>query len=81
MLIGGAKTWSQISLGGNPSVGAPQALALDTDGALYTWGWNTVGQLGSNDDPSVIRSSPVQVGTSSWTGVSAGGNSSFGLLV
>ena len=46
------------------------SLAIRTDGALFTWGDNTYGQLGLND--LVHRSSPVQVGTSSWTAISAG---------
>jgi len=38
---------------------------------LFTWGFNSVGHLG--DGTTTIRSSPVQIGSSSWTAVSAGG--------
>ena len=42
---------------------------LSTNGTLYTWGTNTVGQLG--DGTTIIRSSPTQIGTSSWSAVAA----------
>jgi alpha-tubulin suppressor-like RCC1 family protein len=44
--------------------------AIRIDGALFTWGYNNRGQLGDNTTTS--KSSPVQIGTSSWTSVSAG---------
>ena len=61
-------TWNDVSAGLNYSVG------LRGDGLLFVWGINTSGQLGnilllSTD----VRSSPVQVGTSSWNAISAGG--------
>ena len=38
---------------------------------LYSWGWNTNGQLGQND--TIDRSSPVQVGAlTTWSKISAG---------
>ncbi len=46
------------------------AAALRIDGALFSWGNNATGQLGLND--TINRSSPVQVGTSSWSQISAG---------
>ena len=47
--------------------------AIKTDGTLWTWGLNTLGQLGHNDRTS--RSSPVQVGTlTNWKQVSVGKN-------
>jgi alpha-tubulin suppressor-like RCC1 family protein len=39
-------------------------LAIRSDGTLWSWGRNDNGQLGLGD--VVNRSSPVQVGTSSW---------------
>jgi alpha-tubulin suppressor-like RCC1 family protein len=45
-------------------------LALRSDGALFTWGQNNSGQLGLGD--TINRSSPVQIGTSSWIIASAG---------
>ena len=54
--VGALTNWS--SVGGGES----HMLALNTSGALYTWGLNDTGQLGSNT--TVTRSSPVQVGSS-----------------
>jgi alpha-tubulin suppressor-like RCC1 family protein len=45
-------------------------MAIRSDGALFTWGENGSGQLGQND--LVHISSPVQVGTNSWSVIGAG---------
>jgi alpha-tubulin suppressor-like RCC1 family protein len=45
-------------------------MAIRSDGGLFTWGFNTSGQLG--DGTTTSRSSPVQIGSSSWTAISAG---------
>jgi alpha-tubulin suppressor-like RCC1 family protein len=52
------------------SVGANHTAYIRSDGALFTLGLNSNGQLG--DGTTFNRSSPVQIGTSSWTQVSAG---------
>jgi alpha-tubulin suppressor-like RCC1 family protein len=67
----GTSSWTQIS------AGAGHSLALRTDGGLFTWGLNTVGQLGgpgggATTASTVNRSSPSQIGISSWTTISAG---------
>jgi len=54
--VGTLADWSQVATGG------AQALAIKTDGTLWAWGDNGSGRLGLNDDPTVDRSSPVQVG-------------------
>lgn len=56
--------WDQIIDGGN------HLIALRSDGRLFTYGRNNVGQLG--DGTTLNRSSPVQIGTSSWINVSGG---------
>lgn len=55
------------------------AHAIKKDGSLWSWGYNTAGQLGSGD--SISRSSPVRESTSSnnWAKVVSGFNSAFGL--
>ena len=63
----GTSSWITVS------AGSFSAAAIRSDGGLFTWGANGVGQLGSGT--LVHRSSPVQVGTSSWTQVSAGASS------
>jgi alpha-tubulin suppressor-like RCC1 family protein len=68
-------SWLQISAGASHSVG------LRSDYTLYTWGLGISGQLGQNDTPppQINRSSPTQVGTNSWSQVSAGNNFTLAL--
>jgi alpha-tubulin suppressor-like RCC1 family protein len=63
VLINSVDTWSSFSI-------ATHILGIKTDGTLWAWGTNTNGELGLGD--VVFRSSPTQVGTSSWSAVSAG---------
>lgn len=61
-------------------VGGPQhALAIDTTGGLWVWGDNTYGQLGTN--ATTGSSSPVKLGSSSWSMVGVANNTSLGLTV
>ena len=71
--IGALTTWSQIAVGENFS------LAIKTDGALWSWGYNSSGQLGFNTS-GYARSSPVQVGAlTTWSQVAAGKNHSLAI--
>ncbi len=68
--VGTLATWSQVNGGGV----ARHAIALKTDGTIWTWGQNAHGQLGLGDRAvgSTYRSSPVQVGTlSNWSRIAA----------
>lgn len=58
--------WTQISTGGNQTIG------LKADGKLYSWGSNIQGQLG--DSSSVSRNAPVAVSGNStlWKQVAVG---------
>jgi len=56
------------------SSGALHTVAIATDGSLWAWGSNSVGQLGLTD--TISRSLPVQIGASSWIAISAGGQNS-----
>lgn len=57
--------WTQITAGGR------HTLAVKEDGTLWTWGGNSVGQLG--DGTLIERHTPVQIGTdNNWKMVSAG---------
>ncbi len=61
--VGALTTWSNIS------AGVASCLATKTDGTLWSWGRNQVGQLGQSD--VIDRSSPVQVGAlTTWSKVS-----------
>ena len=51
-------TWSNAAQGGDNS---SATLSVKTDGTLWGWGGNSVGNLGQNNTDA--RSSPVQVGT------------------
>jgi len=62
----GSSSWAVVACGGTHTA------AITSTGALFTWGLNNNGQLGSNLPTTSARSSPVQVGTSSWTQVTVG---------
>lgn len=66
-------SWVQVTYAPNTSNG----MAIRSDGRLFGWGLNTSGQLGLGD--TIFRSSPVLVGSNSWTYVSAGGSYSLGI--
>jgi len=55
--VGSLTNWKQVSQGTNAS----HTGAVKTDGTLWTWGFNNLGQLGLGDSNN--RSSPVQVGS------------------
>lgn len=63
----GTSSWTSVATGPGRTFSGAFVLAIRNDGALFTWGDNTSGVLGQND--RVHRSSPVQVGTSSWISV------------
>jgi alpha-tubulin suppressor-like RCC1 family protein len=52
--IGALTTWLSAATSYNNSI------AVKTDNTLWTWGFNSDGQLGQNN--RVSRSSPVQIG-------------------
>jgi alpha-tubulin suppressor-like RCC1 family protein len=67
-VLGAATNWKQVA------TGHAHTAAIKTDGTLWTWGFNSSGQLGTNN--LTHRSSPVQtiaVGTN-WSQVSCGQN-------
>jgi len=72
----GTSSWTQIAT--TTIASAAAVAAIRSDGGLFTWGDNLVGQLGGNS--ITPKSSPVQVGTSSWTQVVVGANNMAGIL-
>jgi len=68
---GGGTTWCQVSSGGSHTA------AIKTDGTLWTWGRNDIGQLGTNT--IVSRSSPGTTagGGTTWCQSSISGLSSL----
>ena len=70
--IGTDTTWSEIS------AGRFSVSAIKTNGTLWTWGTNPLGQLGLND--RTYRSSPTQVGSSTdWSKSMSGSQSGFAI--
>lgn len=57
------------------------SFALKTNGTLWSWGSNSVGQLGQNIASTVARSSPVQIGAlTNWAKIfSVQGNSMYAI--
>jgi len=72
-VVGGFTDWTQVSAGGNHSLG------VRANGTAWGWGRNIFGQLG--DNTTIERSSPVSVvgGFTDWNQVSAGDQHSLGL--
>jgi alpha-tubulin suppressor-like RCC1 family protein len=68
-------TWRQIASNGN------RTMAIRSDGALLVWGLNTGGILGINDGTTSSRSSPVQLGSESWTQVTCGSEHALAIRV
>ena len=66
--IGTESNWTQVAT----TIFTRSVYALRSDGSLFAWGDNFYGQLGQSDSGSTARSSPTQIGTSSWTSVSSG---------
>jgi hypothetical protein len=64
----GTSSWMFVNSSG--PITATFVVAIRHGGSLFSWGFNFDGQLG--DGTTISRSSPVQIGTSSWSQVSAG---------
>ena len=71
------QTWNKVYVGKFTTTGinSSWSIAIDSRGLLYSWGINSSGQLGR----PINRSSPVQIGTSSWTAVAGGFQHSLAL--
>lgn len=71
-------TYTQAQCWQSMAVGSHHNLGIKTDGTLWAWGWNDVGQLG--DGTVIFRADPVQIGTdSNWQRVAAGQYHSLGI--
>ena len=71
-VVGGFTDWCKISTGtGTAAIGAT-SLGVRTNGTIWSWGRNNLGQIG--DSTTVSRSSPVSVvgGFTNWCDVSSG---------
>ena len=61
--IGSDSNWAQAQCGGY------HTMAVKTDGTLWGWGRNAYGEIGNNKSYVIQVSSPVQVGSASWSKV------------
>ncbi len=69
--VGTATDWASAAAGGYYGGADGHTVAVKTDGTLWTWGRNHVGQLG--DGTTTNHPSPVQVGPdTNWAVVAAG---------
>ena len=72
--VGTLSTWTQISVNSTSAT----ALAIQSNGTLWSWGINNYGQIGNSN--TVNQSSPAQIGTLSlWTRIANGGYSSYAI--
>ena len=70
--VGALTDWAGVS------AGVSHALAIKTDGSIWSWGRGSTGRLGHGD--TIYRSSPVQIGNlTDWTSVAVGYNHSIAL--
>ena len=74
----GTSSWLIVSAGSHSGFYTASTGAIDIKNRLFTWGENGIGELGSGS--TTATSSPVQVGTSSWTAISMFGAWSAGIL-
>jgi alpha-tubulin suppressor-like RCC1 family protein len=77
-VIIGSEKWIDVSAGqrGDGST-ANYTIAIRNDGMLFAWGYNLAGELG--DITTISRSSPVQLGTSSWIAVASGTSGNYAI--
>jgi alpha-tubulin suppressor-like RCC1 family protein len=70
--VGSLTNWSNVSCGNQHTI------ALKTDGTLWSWGVNNLGQLGQNNTTTL--SSPVQIGAlTTWYATATGNKYSIAL--
>ena len=64
--VGGGTNWKQVA------GGYTHTAAIKTDGTLWTWGYNSAGQLGTNDTTSYSSPVTTVAGGTNWKQVAGG---------
>ena len=72
----GASSWTAIGIA---ACNASHMGAIRLDGILFMWGLNSLGHVG--DNTAVNKSSPVQIGASSWKMVTGGNAGTMAIRV
>ncbi len=75
--VGALTDWDLVSIADSNLTGEASVFALKTDGTLWSWGRNNHGQLGHSD--IIQRSSPTQVGASTWADIGGGNTHTTGI--
>jgi alpha-tubulin suppressor-like RCC1 family protein len=66
--IGSASTWTKICPASNDHI-----VAIQSNGTLWAWGYESFGQLGNNTTTNQFQYTPIQIGNvSTWTQVTSG---------
>ena len=65
--VGSDGTWVELGIDGRVY---GSNFGIKTDGTMWAWGLNTVGQLGLNSPTNAARSSPTQIPGSTWSKLS-----------
>ena len=74
--VGSLTNWSSVAQIG----GQYQTLSIKTDGTLWSWGYNNLGQLGQGNTTNY--SSPKQIGAlTTWSVLFVAPNSNFTLAI
>jgi alpha-tubulin suppressor-like RCC1 family protein len=71
-LLGG-NNWKSIACGGDHTI------ALKTDGSLWTWGYNSFGQLGVNNTTDRLTPVTTLLGGNNWKSIACGGGHTIAL--
>ena len=69
----GNSSWTNIASGAGGV-----SYAIRTDGGLFAWGAGAVGQIGDGTT-ATNRSSPIQIGSSSWSAISTSTSSTYAI--
>ena len=77
--IGNDSNWRSVHMTqGSAAGGGPHVMAIRTDGSLWAWGNNSIGQLGLGSSGAFVTT-PQLVSAESWLTAELGGNFTFAI--
>lgn len=84
VLVASSRIISPVQIGSSSWIkvasGYENAIAIRSGGNLFAWGFNGDNRLGYGLNDITTRSSPVQIGTSTWNDIDGGGEHFIGIL-